>query len=70
MALNAEPVDLAATLPFREAYRREMHCQIVHDSIHARAGWSREFLLRAIPGSVRGAFANEVPVVTQRLGHR
>ena len=47
MALNAEPVELAAILPFREAYRREMDCQIVHDSIHARAGWSREFLLRA-----------------------
>ena len=46
MALNAEPVELAAILPFREAYRREMDCQIVHDSIHARAGWSREFLLR------------------------
>jgi GNAT superfamily N-acetyltransferase len=30
----------------REHYRREMNCQIIHDSIHARTGWTREFVLR------------------------
>src|SRR6266581_9467554 len=27
-------------LPFRERYREEMNCQIVHDSIHRRTGWT------------------------------
>jgi GNAT superfamily N-acetyltransferase len=30
----------------REDYRREMNCQIIHDSIHSREGWSLEYLLR------------------------
>ena len=31
--------------PLREKYRKEMNCQIIHDSIHGRAGWTREFAL-------------------------
>ena len=31
--------------PMRETYRREMNCQIIHDSIHARPGWTAEYLL-------------------------
>ena len=46
MAVSAIPTSLDAILPFREAYREEMDCQIVHDSIHARPGWSNEYLLR------------------------
>lgn len=34
----------AATIDeMRDAYRTEMNCQIVHDSIHRRRGWSLEF---------------------------
>ncbi|HVF39265.1 MAG TPA: GNAT family N-acetyltransferase [Gemmatimonadaceae bacterium] len=29
----------------RDAFRAEMNCQIVHDSIHYRRGWTREFAL-------------------------
>jgi GNAT superfamily N-acetyltransferase len=29
----------------REQYREEMQCQIIHDSIHARPGWSVEYVL-------------------------
>ena len=32
-------------LPLREQYRSEMNCQIVHDSIHRRAGWTQTYLL-------------------------
>ena len=32
-------------LPLRERYREEMNCQIVHDSIHRRAGWTLTYLL-------------------------
>jgi len=30
---------------WRDMYRLEMNCQIVHDSIHERPGWTREYLL-------------------------
>ena len=45
MTIDAEEVSLSAVAPLREAYRREMACQIVHDSWHAR-GFTRLFLLR------------------------
>ena len=32
-------------LSLRVRYREEMNCQIVHDSIHARAGWTETYLL-------------------------
>lgn len=31
----------------RDQYRAEMNCQIVHDSIHGREGWTLEYLLEA-----------------------
>jgi len=32
-------------LPWRDLYRQEMNCQIIHDSIHGRPGWTQEYLL-------------------------
>jgi GNAT superfamily N-acetyltransferase len=32
---------------WRELYQQEMNCQIIHDSIHCRPGWSLEYLLSA-----------------------
>lgn len=43
--INVSPVRLEAILGMREAYRREMNCQIVHDSWHAR-GFTQSYLLR------------------------
>ena len=43
-ALEAIPVSLDAILSLREGYRREMGCQIVHDSWHAR-GFATHFSL-------------------------
>jgi GNAT superfamily N-acetyltransferase len=47
-----EPMPAAATLssadavlPLRERYRAEMNCQIVHDSIHTRRGWTLTYTL-------------------------
>ena len=34
-----------AVLPLRVRYRQEMNCQIVHDSIHRRAGWTVTYIL-------------------------
>lgn len=45
--ISAREVELAELEGMREKHRREMNCQVVHDSIHRRAGWAREFLLEA-----------------------
>ena len=34
-----------AVLPLRARYRQEMNCQIVHDSIHRREGWTVTYML-------------------------
>lgn len=41
------PTTLEKLRPYRDLYRHEMNCQIIHDSIHARPGWSNECLLHA-----------------------
>ena len=33
-------LQVAEILPWRELYRQEMNCQIVHDSLHGREGWT------------------------------
>jgi len=42
---TAEPASAVDLVSWRERYRREMNCQIVHDSLHAREGWTRPFML-------------------------
>jgi GNAT superfamily N-acetyltransferase len=46
MTIEVSPVPLEEVLPLRELYRREMSCQIIHDSLPAR-GFGDLFLLRA-----------------------
>ena len=36
MSIDVTPVPLEEVLPLRELYRREMNCQIVHDSLPAQ----------------------------------
>jgi GNAT superfamily N-acetyltransferase len=45
MAIAARLSELTEIGPLREEYRNEMNCQIVHDSIHSRPGWTREYAL-------------------------
>ena len=52
MDLSAKPASVEAILPWRDMYRLEMSCQIIHDSIHGRPGWTQEYFL----------FAGQVPV--------
>jgi GNAT superfamily N-acetyltransferase len=54
MAITVRASELREIVPLREKYRKEMDCQIIHDSIHARAGWTREFVLRMDDGGVIG----------------
>ena len=37
-------VELGEIQSMRDIYRHEMNCQIMFDSIHARPGWTREYL--------------------------
>ena len=46
LPVDAAPVALDEIAGMREEYRREMDCQIVHDSWHAR-GFTTSYLLRA-----------------------
>jgi hypothetical protein len=45
MAIAARIAQLIEIAPLRESYREEMKCQIIHDSILARSGWTREYAL-------------------------
>lgn len=45
-------VEVGEILRFRDLYRREMHCQIIHDSLHER-GFTHSYLIRA-DGMVAG----------------
>jgi GNAT superfamily N-acetyltransferase len=50
--IDVSPVPLEEVLPLRELYRREMSCQIVHDSLPGR-GFGNLFLIRG-DGRVAG----------------
>src|SRR5262245_32820349 len=45
MPMEARQVELRDIEGLRDIYRLEMSCQIIHDSIHSRPGWSKEYLL-------------------------
>src|SRR4051794_21064138 len=45
MPTIAHRVELQEIERMRDIYRHEMNCQIIHDSIHRRPGWSQEYLL-------------------------
>jgi GNAT superfamily N-acetyltransferase len=47
MTITVRGCELLEIEGLREKYRAEMNCQIIHDSIHLRAGWSREFAVDA-----------------------
>src|SRR5580765_4171238 len=47
MQLSAKATTVEQIAPWRDLYRQEMSCQIVHDSLHARKGWTQPFLLFA-----------------------
>lgn len=47
MPVSAALASNQEILPLRVRYRAEANGQIVHDSIHTRAGWTKSYLLRA-----------------------
>ena len=47
MELTAKAANVEDILPWRDKYRLEMGCQIIHDSLHSRKGWTEPYLLIA-----------------------
>jgi hypothetical protein len=45
MEVSAKAASFEDIVPWRDMYRLEMGCQITHDSIHTRPGWTQEYLL-------------------------
>jgi hypothetical protein len=45
--LSAKSVSLDEIRAWRDLFRQEMHCQIVHDSLHPRPGWTQTWQLEA-----------------------
>src|SRR5262245_12735683 len=45
MSLQVRRVELREIERMRDIYRHEMNCQIIHDSIHVRPGWTHEYLI-------------------------
>jgi GNAT superfamily N-acetyltransferase len=45
MALKVDRVELREIERLRDMYRHEMSCQIIHDSVHVRPGWTHEYLI-------------------------
>ena len=42
---RAKPVTVSEIVPCRDLYRQEMNCQIIHDSVHPRKGWTEPYFL-------------------------
>jgi GNAT superfamily N-acetyltransferase len=40
----ASPTEFTRIRRWRDMYRLEMNCQIIHDSLHERDGWTQEYL--------------------------
>lgn len=45
MRFDAQLTSLEQILPWRDLYRHEMNCQIIHDSLHEREGWTQSYSL-------------------------
>jgi hypothetical protein len=48
MISAAKPVSFEEIRRWRDQYRAEMNCQIVHDNMHYRAGWTEPYLLEIV----------------------
>ena len=53
MNIECSETRLPAIQHLRDIYRHEMHCQIIHDSLHDRPGWTTPYRL-TVDGSAAG----------------
>jgi GNAT superfamily N-acetyltransferase len=62
MNTECKVTELSAIAQLRDIYRHEMHCQIIHDSLHTRSGWTTPYLLKVDGAPVGyGAVAHAGP---------
>jgi RimJ/RimL family protein N-acetyltransferase len=62
MNIECAVTNLPAIAHLRDIYRHEMHCQIIHDSLHVRPGWTTPYLLKVDGAAVGyGAVAHAGP---------
>jgi len=47
MNIAVRPAELQEIAALRAEYQAEMSCQIIHDSLHTREGWTLEYLLES-----------------------
>ena len=45
MNIECSATTLSTIQNLRDVYRHEMHCQVIHDSLHERPGWTTSYLL-------------------------
>jgi GNAT superfamily N-acetyltransferase len=55
--IMSSPASAEEVLPLRVRYRAEANGQIVHDSLHRRAGWTESFLLH-VDGAAAAGFGS------------
>lgn len=53
MSISVKAVGVDDISVWRDLYRQEMNCQIVHDNMHARRGWTEPYLID-IDGAAAG----------------
>ena len=53
MNISVKPVEVKDVSAWRDLYREEMNCQIVHDNMHARPGWTQPYRIE-IEGAAAG----------------
>jgi GNAT superfamily N-acetyltransferase len=58
MEISAKAASVQDIMPWRDLYRQEMNCQIVHDSLHSRKGWTQSYLL--VSGSTIAGYGSVV----------
>ena len=52
MEVQVNPASSEHILPLRTRFREEMNCQIVHDSVHRREGWTVSHLIECAGAAV------------------
>jgi GNAT superfamily N-acetyltransferase len=53
MKIECRKAQLAEIAHLRDIYRHQMHCQVTHDSLHTRPGWTTPYLL-TLDGATAG----------------
>ena len=53
MSISVRPVEVEDISAWRDEFRQEMNCQIVHDNLHVRPGWTQPYLVE-IDGAAAG----------------